>query len=49
MRALALAGRRSEALHAYRECEALLQKELNVSPSPETTALFAAIESGRPL
>ena len=49
MRALAEAGRRSEALHAYRECEDVLRRELQVAPSPETTALFDAIAAGRPL
>jgi ATP/maltotriose-dependent transcriptional regulator MalT len=47
MRALARLGRRSEALHLYRECQALLQQELGVSPAAETTALFEAIVADR--
>lgn len=47
MRALAATGRRSEALYLYRRCEALLRRELGVSPSSETTALFEAMASGR--
>ncbi len=49
MRLLVRLGRRSEAVHAYRECEEVLRRELQVPPSPETTALFEAIASGRPL
>lgn len=49
MRALARMGRRSEALHLYRECEALLRRELGVIPASETTALFEAIAASRPI
>jgi len=47
MRLLVRLGRRSEAVHLYRQCEALLQRELNVAPAPETTALFEAITANR--
>ncbi len=47
MRLLAEMGRRSEALHLYRECEVLLSRELGVAPTAETTALFEAIAAGR--
>jgi len=49
MQILAGIGRHSEALHLYRQCEALLRRELGVAPAPETTALFETIASGRPL
>ena len=39
MRALAAAGNRAEALRAYAECRALLEKELGVAPSRETDAV----------
>jgi DNA-binding SARP family transcriptional activator len=39
MRALAGAGNRAEALRAYAECRALLQRELGVPPSRETDAI----------
>jgi ATP/maltotriose-dependent transcriptional regulator MalT/DNA-binding SARP family transcriptional activator len=46
MRLLAGLGRRSEALHLYRQCEALLRRDLGVDPSPETVALFQEIAAG---
>lgn len=46
MRALALAGREPEALRQYRTLSDLLQDELEVEPSTETTALFKAIREG---
>lgn len=49
MRALSAVGRRSEALHLYRRCEALLRRDLDVAPSAETNALFEAIVAGRPI
>ena len=47
MRLLARLGRRSEALHLYRQCEIQLRRELNVAPAPETIALFEAITANR--
>ncbi len=49
MKALTAMGRRAEALHLYRQCEALLQRELDVRPSPETIALFETIAAGPPV
>lgn len=49
MRALTRIGRRSEALHLYRECEALLRRELGVIPASETTTLFEAIAASQPI
>jgi SARP family transcriptional regulator, regulator of embCAB operon len=40
IRALAGAGNGARALHAYRELESLLDKELGITPSPETQALY---------
>jgi len=47
MRLLALIGRRSAALRQYRVCRRVLEEELGVSPSEETTALYQRIRSGR--
>lgn len=41
--ALWRAGRRDEALRQYRECRAVLERELGVAPMPETEALRRAI------
>ena len=46
MRALAGAGNRAEALRAYAQCRALLQKELGVAPSRETEGLLAELRKG---
>jgi DNA-binding SARP family transcriptional activator/predicted ATPase len=43
MRALALHGRRTEALAQYEACRRTLQEELGVGPARETTALYEAI------
>lgn len=43
MRLAAAAGRRDEAVRQYRECVAVLDRELGVAPLPETTALYAAL------
>ncbi len=43
MRVLAAAGDRAEAVRAYNQCRDLLQKELGVSPSAETEALYREI------
>ncbi len=45
MTLLAASGRRTEAIRLYREWVALLRRELDVSPSAETTALFESISS----
>ena len=47
MQALALDGRRSEALAQYERCCEALVRELGVEPSPETTELYQSIRSGR--
>jgi DNA-binding SARP family transcriptional activator len=46
MRLLALDGRRAEALAQYRHCQALMLRELDVEPGPETTALYERIRDG---
>lgn len=46
MLALALDGRRSEALAQYAACRALLAQELGIEPAPETTALYEQIRAG---
>ncbi len=46
MRLHALAGDRAAALRQYRECAALLDRELGVAPHPETHALERAIREG---
>ncbi len=46
MRLYARAGDRSAALRQYRECARQLDRELGVSPLPETVALRGAIEQG---
>ena len=46
MRLLAQLGERSSALLQYQTCQRLLEKELAVSPSAETTALYEAIQKG---
>ncbi|WP_158502168.1 BTAD domain-containing putative transcriptional regulator [Vitiosangium sp. GDMCC 1.1324] len=44
MRLLLLRGDRSSALQAYRDCQALLHRELGIDPSTETRALAQGIE-----
>ncbi|HSF80558.1 MAG TPA: BTAD domain-containing putative transcriptional regulator [Anaerolineales bacterium] len=46
MRLLAMSGKRSAALVQYEACCRLLEKELGVEPSQETTHLYAAIRDG---
>ena len=46
MRVQALAGDRGAALLQYRECVQLLDRDLGVSPLPETTRLYEAIRRG---
>lgn len=40
-------GRRSDAIRQYRDCVAVLQRELGVAPLEQTTNLYEAILSGR--
>lgn len=47
IRALALAGRREEALHQYEACCRVLKNELDLEPDAETQALCAAIRAGK--
>ena len=47
MRALALAGRRGEALHQYEACCRALELEIGVKPAGSTRALYADIRDGR--
>jgi len=46
MRALALDGKRSEALAQYEACQQILYNELGVQPTPETDMLVRQIERG---
>jgi DNA-binding SARP family transcriptional activator len=46
MRLYAAKGERSAAVHQYRECVGVLERELGVAPLPETTALYEAITHG---
>jgi DNA-binding SARP family transcriptional activator len=47
IQALALGGRRCEALVQYAVCCSVLKKELGVEPSQETVQLFECIRDGR--
>jgi DNA-binding SARP family transcriptional activator len=47
MRAYALGGRRHDALRQYQACVKALAADLDVSPEPETTALYDQILSGQ--
>lgn len=49
MRAYTLSGQRSQALAQYLHCIEILERELGVSPSPETTTLYRRILDGLPL
>jgi len=46
MRALALAGRRDEALHQYEACRHILRAELDIEPAPSTRAMYDHIRAG---
>ena len=47
--ALHRSGRRAEALHAYQELRAVLDRELGIAPSPEVQLLqVALLDEGRP-
>ncbi|MFN2155665.1 MAG: BTAD domain-containing putative transcriptional regulator, partial [Anaerolineae bacterium] len=45
----ARSGQRAAALRQYDECERMLDEELGVSPSPETTALYERVRDGQDL
>lgn len=47
MTALARAGRRNEALAQYDRCRRVLQAELGVEPTAETTALYETLLAGK--
>jgi DNA-binding SARP family transcriptional activator len=47
MRALALDGQRTAALHQFQTCCRILKEELGVEPAEETLALYEAIREGR--
>lgn len=49
MLAYAASGRRSEALRHYQHCQRVLQEELSIQPSAETTRMFSLISSGATL
>ncbi|MGB0385932.1 MAG: AfsR/SARP family transcriptional regulator [Ardenticatenaceae bacterium] len=46
MRSLASNGQRAEALAQYGTCRRILQDELGVEPTPETTSLYQEIRDG---
>src|SRR5690606_13463182 len=46
MRALAFSGQRTAALAQFERCRQVLQRELGVSPGPETVTLVAEIRAG---
>ena len=48
MRLYAAGGRREEALHQYRACAQVLDKELQLEPEEATTELYEAIRHSRP-
>jgi LuxR family maltose regulon positive regulatory protein len=48
MRVYAEAGRRSDALAQYRECQQTLEQELGVEPSPETQELYEELVGRMP-
>lgn len=49
MRSLAHLGRRKDALAQYQHLKKVLRDDLDIEPSPETTALFEKIRDARPL
>ena len=49
MRALALSGRRNDALQQYEACKKALSDELDVQPEPETARLYEKIRRGAPV
>jgi DNA-binding SARP family transcriptional activator len=44
-----MAGDRSAALHQYEQCVLVLERELGVSPLPETQAAYQAARSAQPM
>jgi predicted ATPase len=49
MQLYALTGDRTAALQQYVECEAVLQRELNAAPLPETQTLYGKLLRGAPV
>ncbi|OQY99153.1 MAG: hypothetical protein B6D41_01775, partial [Chloroflexi bacterium UTCFX4] len=49
MRVLARLGKRKDALAQYQNLKKILRDDLDIEPSPETTALFEKIRDARPL
>lgn len=49
MRLLAHMGKRTDALAQYQRLKKILRDDLDIEPSPETTALFEKIRDARPL
>jgi hypothetical protein len=49
MRLLVMSGRRSAALVQYETCRQVLEDELGVEPTWETTSLYEQIRKGEPL
>jgi DNA-binding SARP family transcriptional activator len=49
MRTYTLSGQRNQALAQYQRCVEILERELGVPPSPETTMLYRRILAGLPL
>jgi DNA-binding SARP family transcriptional activator len=47
IQSFALAGRRTDAMRLYAEAKALLRRELDVAPAPETEAIIARIQHER--
>lgn len=46
MRALALSGQTSQAIHQYRLCQRMLMSELGVEPTAETRSIYMHIRKG---
>ena len=49
MRVYALSGQRSQAIVQYQRCADILERELGLHPSPQTTTLYHRILDGLPL
>lgn len=47
MRVFALQGARSQALHQYKRCCEIFSRELDITPSEETTKLYEDIRDGK--
>ncbi len=46
MQAFAQSGQKAEAIRQYQQCKKILDRELGVSPQPETNALYSLIYNG---